>query len=382
MEAFNPSQESKKMSIYDAISALVANNLHKEACEPVGVAFKESGDQIIFDYEITADWKSPLPEICRGLVLSKTGQVLCSPMKKFWNSSETQAAPLDWNKAIAFEKMDGTMVNRWWNGQSWQVTTRYNIGDGLQMRMSDIHTVTWADLIEAALKTVDTSIQPIEETWTYEVCSPYNRVVVRYDTPFAVLLSRRMTATGEELPISSLPNACKTHNVSTLNDAVAYVSNFEGAELEGVVAFDGSNRVKIKNPSYVWWHHIRGQVGATWKNMLSVYLAGEQSEFVSQFPEFKAHFDTVASFFENSAEEAEKLFATIKSAPSRKEYAALVLASGTNMKNWLFNVYQAKYISAKDYLTALPEVERSRWAEAAGLKQQLEKIGSLAKEEV
>jgi hypothetical protein len=365
------------MSIYNDISNLVASNSYQEILTKSGVAFKQAGDLLIFDYEIDADWNTPYPAICRGLVMRQDGSVVCSPMKKFWNSGESMSAKLDWNCTVAFEKMDGTMVNRWWDGNDWAVSTRYNFKDGLDSKMSDLHNTTWRELIAACLRTVDLSLQPKDETWTYEICSPFNRVVVKYDRSFAVLLSRRKTATGEELPIDGLSGECPRHNISSLDSALTYVNTFAGTDLEGVVCFDGQHRTKIKNASYVWWHHIRSAVGATWKNMLGVYFKGETSEFVSQFPAFKAHFDTIDLFMSETFSSAESLWKNISQAPTRKEFALLVNSSNSNMRPWLFNVYSTKYVSPKDWVMSLSESDRVRWAENAGLKSKIESIGMI-----
>jgi hypothetical protein len=369
-------------SMYDDLSCLIANNRHVETLEAVGVACKQSGSYLIFDYEITANWDSPFPFICRGLVADQSGKIVCAPMRKFWNAGESKADKIDWSKALAFEKMDGSMVNRWFANGEWHVSTRYNLGEGLNSRMSDIHSIEWRQLIDKCLETVDLTLQPPEETWTYEICSQYNRVVVKYQKPFAVLLSRRVTATGQEIPITGMADACRTHDLSNLEAAQSYVSGFDGGEFEGVVAYDGENRIKIKNPSYVWWHHIRGEVGATWKNMLSVYFKGEDSEFVSQFPDFGKHFQVIDYFFKEQMSSAESLWDSIKIAPTRKEFAALVEATGTSMKGWLFKRYGGgTALSAEQFVRSLDEPTRNRWAENAGLKGRLEKIGSLAMEE-
>ncbi len=69
-----------------------------------------------------------LPEMqdCRGLILEiDTWKVMSLAFRKFFNSQENNAAKIDWNTASVLEKLDGTMIQVYWdwNKETWFAAT-------------------------------------------------------------------------------------------------------------------------------------------------------------------------------------------------------------------------------------------------------------------
>jgi hypothetical protein len=53
---------------------------------------------------------------CRGLILEKgTWNVMSLAFTKFFNSEEGNAAKIDWDTAKVLEKLDGTMIQVYWD---------------------------------------------------------------------------------------------------------------------------------------------------------------------------------------------------------------------------------------------------------------------------
>ncbi len=69
-----------------------------------------------------------LPEMqdCRGIILEKgTWNVMSLAFRKFFNSEEGNAAKIDWNTAHVLEKLDGTMIQVYydWHDMTWYAGT-------------------------------------------------------------------------------------------------------------------------------------------------------------------------------------------------------------------------------------------------------------------
>lgn len=65
-----------------------------------------------------------LPEMqdCRGIILEKgTWKVLSLAFRKFFNSEEGNAHKIDWTTARVLEKLDGTLIQLYWDEskQTW-----------------------------------------------------------------------------------------------------------------------------------------------------------------------------------------------------------------------------------------------------------------------
>jgi len=53
---------------------------------------------------------------CRGLILERdTWKVMSLAFRKFFNHEEGHAAKIDWNTAKILEKVDGTLIQLYWD---------------------------------------------------------------------------------------------------------------------------------------------------------------------------------------------------------------------------------------------------------------------------
>lgn len=336
------------------------------AAAAIGVKAKRVGEYWIFDYDqIKADWSNPLTWECRGLVTDGAGAVVCRCMRKFFNLGEARAEPLDWSTAVVYDKLDGTMLNRWWHDGAWRHSTRYNLGAGLDMAVSgmrgDTAPLSWSDLIHACLASVAAILpaQPHAETWTFEICSPHNRVVVEYPQPRAWLVSRRVTATGRELDIRHFGDAaCPTRSLAdapSADAARAAAAERPGLECEGVVVFDGATRAKVKNSVYVKLHHLRS--GMSPRNLVGAWLANEVSEITAYFPDLAARFRAMDAAVEVESD-AVAAFVAQHGAKSGRDYAAAVKAHpDASMWPLLFK----RAVDVKAWLAQQSTAAAERW---------------------
>ena len=62
----------------------------------------------------------------RGLILEKgTWNIMCLSFRKFFNNAEGHAARIDWNTAHVLEKLDGSLIQLYWdwNKEIWFAAT-------------------------------------------------------------------------------------------------------------------------------------------------------------------------------------------------------------------------------------------------------------------
>jgi RNA ligase len=89
----------------------------------------------------------------------------------------------DWQEeVIVSEKADGSLINVYFYQGSWMISTRGSFADG-QINDSQF---TWAQLV---LSRLNTKLLNKELTYTFELCSPYNKVVRIYPETSLFLLA-------------------------------------------------------------------------------------------------------------------------------------------------------------------------------------------------
>jgi hypothetical protein len=302
-----------------------------------GINFKSSSNLTIFDYDqIEVNWDYIPAQICRGLILdSETLEVVSFPMTKFFNLGEGRAAPIDWSNCRVWEKLDGSMVSRFWNPrtESWENSTRYQLPDDL--KVNTIKVSSWQNLIDRCLGVLDLSEQPKTETWVFEVMSPLNMVVVNHQSYYAKLLFIRDNNTLEERSISFFPSIPKSFSFSSEEEILAYAKTLNAIEQEGFVVESGGARVKVKGDQYVYLHRIASNVGSV-KNKLLLVRGNDFEEVLAYFPHLKPSIDLIAGVIEAEIAKHESVFARLEHLAAGKEFALAVQKEASVMSAVLF----------------------------------------------
>ena len=206
------------------------------------------------------------------------------------------------------------------------------------------------------------SIEKADLDYTFELVSPYNKVVQFYPEPALYIIGvRDKTNEFKEINISEiydkLPEYIKHPELFSIKDTngnfigfeemKALANGLENSTDEGFVVVDYSSyndefgyypRIKVKNVSYVALHHLRGSMenGAmNYGGILEIIWKNEQDEVLANFPEFKVFFDEVKEKFDNfmksekDAEEKVAMYWKIpmeeRSEPSIKKSFALTI---------------------------------------------------------
>lgn len=349
----------------------------------------EDGCRVLFKYnQIESPLGNPICQEARGLILDRgcDWDVVSWPFRKFFNHGEGHAAPIDLSTAVILEKIDGTCITMYfWLGQ-WRTQTLGMI-DAEGCVNNIFPPATFNELFHRTLGVdITLGLNPYY-TYTFELATPYNRIVTRYEKERIVLLSIRDVLTLKEVPWGS--NIFKSLylelNVKVLLNAkviidlpeiypVAVTSLKEVATMasqlpqmsEGYVVVDNNfNRVKVKNPSYLALLHLKDSSTSSVKALVELILKNEGSEFLAYFPEFKSQYDRLSELITKIKDKLKEVWENTKEIKNQKEFALAVLATGVPFNNILFALRNGRTPSVEE---GMRELDAKRVVEALKLE--------------
>lgn len=221
-------------------------------------------------------------------------EVLAWPMNRFYNYGDTSGAEVDWSdpNLRVYEKLDGTCMIVYWDElhNRWHAATRAVPEADLPIRAGhlEIGDDTFSDLFFNALNaTMGSNVLEFGPlalfnknfTYVFELTSPYNRIVVKYDEPRVTLLACRHTESGDEISIESFHRTFplpKTFPLASHGAIDAYVNAANPAELEGAVVCDSQfRRLKIKNKAWILSSKAKDLVTVSRRSALLAIIKGE-----------------------------------------------------------------------------------------------------------
>jgi hypothetical protein len=338
------------------------------------IKVKKDNGLVIFKYnQIKSDFHKPLVRECRGIILREgTWEIVCHPFHKFGNYGESYVPEIDWKSARATSKEDGSIIKLYCINGGWFIATNGTINGfnaGLQeLTFNDegIPIDSFGALFINTLM-VNYNVQNFsflndleDETHIFELCTPSNRVVVRYDSPKIFYLSSKDNKTGEEknhLAISAIVSSLQEYDLANLEDCIDLVQDF-GTDKEGIVVCDKYfNRIKIKGEVYVHLHHMRGEGIFTEKRALDIIRKNEMAEVLTYFPEYKNVLASVKDKYDLYMAEAEGFLKYLKSfsdkeLANRKRFATLVV--GTPYKDLAFKWLDGSVGTVAEYYEDFP----------------------------
>jgi hypothetical protein len=324
-----------------------------------GIRFKQSTDLLMLDYHmIDVKWTEPYGYCCRGLVLdAQTLEPVAMGLPKFFNTGEHYAADLDWSSSHVFEKLDGSMVCRFFNQhtQTFQYTTRFQTPDDLATHQpSSLADFSWQDIVDRAVDDHQFD-QPEHETWVLEVMSPLTRIVVPHQEFKFRLLARRDLRTLQEVSVAGHPLAPRLFSLGSAQDAQDLANTLDGTTQEGFVAVDaGFNRVKIKGISYLSLHRLKdglGSIGA----VINLAKTGDYEEVLAIYPEYRPAVEQAAQTIGRVLAEHEACYERTRGIQGQKEFALAAQASGIANTGLIFQTRAGKYGSVKEAFYGLRE---------------------------
>lgn len=328
---------------------------------PYNLEIKRKNGLIMFNYShVKSDFSLKLVRECRGLILREgTWEVVCRAMDKFMNAEEANSDldKIDWAKATVQQKIDGSLIRVFfdWERYMWCTSTSGTI-DTFDAELGAGGFSTFGDLFSFALKktlreenlAISDFYSQLDKgsTYYFELTSPLNRVVVKYEEYRVYFLGWRDNFSGEEkLPGSSycsqaLPRP-KLYALNTYEEVCRAAEKLPHDE-EGYVVCDSNfHRVKIKSPYYITAHYFRTTFAPTRARLVEVIVKGEASELLAYCPELKEQIEELSNSMRDLADRAKSIFNSLFSS-----YHQLDSWSQTR-RNWAFMV---KSYSIKSYL--------------------------------
>lgn len=305
--------------------------------------FKDYPHKVLLKYkQIESPMSMPEVQDARGLVLRKSDwSVLSLAFRKFFNVGEGNGEPLDWSTARIYEKLDGTLVHVYSDGDNICFgTTGTAEGEG---SVDNFHWSpdgatersfgTFADLFWKAFLETNQAVVPdgiVYEsrrqafawwsgyTLAFELCTPYNIVVTPHADFRVYLLGARKLDTMEEVGFDDLNKMAealgvlrpRTFDVNDVDELMVMVAK-QPFSMEGVVACDANfNRRKLKNPAYVSVHYMR-EATAYWR-IVDVVRSGEMDEYLAYFPGRKEEVSDIETKWKSLISKMEEMAADVK----------------------------------------------------------------------
>lgn len=274
---------------------------------------------VLFKYnQINSDFNEKICREARGLILDSTDnfKVVRFAFEKFFNLGESFAAKIDWDTAVANEKIDGSIMSVWFARSKWHLSTNGTI-DAFKAELAGVGPYkNFGELFESVLPLSTFAGNRYENIcWTFEIVSPYNKVVIDYPETKVYLLSVRFMNTLEELDYDQIPVYAGKIGVAYpqfyyMNDETGFRRLVEQMPEghEGIVVRDAAGqRVKIKTLLYFQMHKAKNNGVITLERIVDLIRANDHYEFLSYFREYQPIFDSVKRQIDHSEVVLEKV---------------------------------------------------------------------------
>lgn len=263
----------------------------------------------LLDYNMIEAIKNhPVVNECRGLLMSYDGSIVRKGFSRFYNLGENGVDNFDFKNSTAYEKADGSLCFVYWceSTQRWEIGTR---GTAFAEGPNEWHG-TFRQAMLDAMGRYETQFQSDCKhfaknlTRLYEYISPDNRIVTPYKESMLVALAIVNNETGQEY-IGEEPflersldwnvREIREYKFDTLEHCMETLHALTDLQ-EGYVVYNHitKERIKMKSPSYVATHRIRGN-GLTLNSICELVAMGEVDEYVAVFPEDEVKFDPALS---------------------------------------------------------------------------------------
>lgn len=282
---------------------------------------------------------------------------VCHPFDKFFNYGEQYSAVhrIDWETASVQQKVDGSLIKVWYDNEKWHISTNGTI-DAYKAECGDLNFgILFLNVVQNIPEFWYT-LDP-EYTYMFELTSPYNRIVVRYEGTNLWYLGRRNilndTEDSEGLELDGLLYP-EVYPHTSLAECIAAAHEM-GDDEEGYVVCDANfNRIKIKGDEYLALHKMRGNGPLTVLRVVEMYQQGTLDDFVAYYPEFKAFIDDVVQRIRYYIEVCETAFKVVKSVVGatgeRRDFAMYANTYMPIVRAYLYARLDEKVKDGSDYL--------------------------------
>jgi len=314
--------------------------------DPYNVKVKQEGNLVLLKYNQIDSKKCHLTSTCRGSIIDiEKKEYVCRKMSRFFNYGEAQASEIDWESAMASTKEDGSIISCFNYEDAWRVSTSGTI-NAFNAEITPFYAKEFGTTIDSFgslfLYVINTQygvdnfeFLEAEKGYThmFELCTPYNKIVTKYDSPKIFYITSRNNEDGSEkrFPnIEKLVDNPRFYELDSLEDCLEFTETFRVDE-EGLVVKDKhNNRIKIKTANYINLHHMRGEGIFTHKRALDIIRSNEIAEVLTYFPEFEPILTEVKNKYDDMLVDAKQVMFEISNysheiLEDRKAFAKLAI---------------------------------------------------------
>lgn len=310
---------------------------------PYNLKIKWDDGLVLFKYnQINSDFNEPICLEARGLILDSLDnfRVVRMAFKKFFNLGESFAAKIDWDSSVGGEKLDGSIISVFYYDGKWRIATNSTI-DAFKAELNGVGPYkTFGELFESVLplsRFSEFSNILAHQCYTFELVSPYNKVVIDYPETKVYLLSIRNMNTLVEHPLDEVAEFANRFNFTMpqfyyMNDEAGFRRLVEQMPEghEGIVVRDGNGeRVKIKTLLYFEMHRAKNSGVITLERIVDLILRNDDEEFLSYFVEYRPKFSYIRNVREKILSRIEEIKNLTKNYSSKKE-----IALDNTIPNW------------------------------------------------
>lgn len=286
---------------------------------------------------------NPIVKECRGIVVDEkyNFDLVAKSFNRFFNLGEDidMEKTFKWTGFTSQEKVDGSLMMLFCYDGQWMVKTR---ASWCQEKMQGLD-LTFADLFWKAFDRRNIfHLNPLD-TYVFELCSPYNKVVREYRDTTVYLLAvvqcrldhwREFTI-GE---VKALYESFNWHgnvlmpdifSFSNIDEITSFIKNVgkDDPTYEGLVIRDVDNmRLKVKSPEYLALHRLGSDKACLFapKNLIPFILNGEGDELLAYFSEAKEKYYKYKAQIDKAWKELDNIWYCHHDQPSQKKFAMAV----------------------------------------------------------
>lgn len=328
------------------VQEYLKNNPIENLEKDFGIVVRKYDDRIVLNYS-QIDSKKFVPESdeCRGLILSYPDlNILCRSFDRFYNHWEgNYGKDFVIKDSIIFDKIDGSLINFYHDGENWQCATR---GTAFAEGPTNLGG-EFRKGVERALGFKIERLEKIFYDWLKdytvitEFVSPESRVVVRYPQYKLYVLAVRNKHTGDYLPVYyndqvadllinrgsnvTVPKKYRFNNFEDLTKIVEELDPF-AEEGEGYVCYNPNDqrRMKVKNPKHTAIAHMRENGIVSNKRIAVLVFKQDYEEYLHYFPEDREFFDPYIKAYDRMINHINEVWENTKNIEEQKEFALQV----------------------------------------------------------
>lgn len=301
---------------------------------------EDYSDVYLFKYnQYESDMNNIICQEARGIILEikeiydteRQVRLLCHSFDKFFNHCEPQGLQVldefNWCDYSFQEKRDGSLLRMWYYNDKWNVSTSGTI-DAFKASI-DIPSCPYSSFGQMFKETYDSYNENVELddgiTYSFELTSPDNKIVVDYDKNELTLIGMRCNYINEEVdPIYNNPfkniKVAKRFQYISLKDALNHINKFKN--FEGLVLCDSDfRRVKIKTEEYLILAKLYDVMSSD-KNILSLILEDKIDDIKGQVSEHSLkRIEHVENYIKTELDNIHSLFNSIDFTLDKKSIA-------------------------------------------------------------